>query len=174
MANTYLQIYIHCIFAVKGRLNLIHPPHQDELYKYITGIVTNKKQKLLAVGGMPDHVHLFLGLNHGGSLSDLIRDVKANFSRFINAQRWIRGKFEWQEGFGGFSYAHSQLHQVIQYILRQEEHHARRSFREEYLQLLRQFAVEYDERYVFEWIDSAASLEHGAPTELGNGSQTNA
>ena len=153
MANTYLQIYLHFVFAVKGRANLIPENHKEELYKYMTGIVTKKKQKLLVVGGMPDHVHLFVGINHGNSLSDLVRDIKANSSRFINEKQWVRGRFEWQKGFGGFSYSHSQIDQVIRYILNQEKHHARRSFKEEYLKILKQFAVEYDERYLFEWID---------------------
>jgi putative transposase len=152
MANTYLQIYVHFVFAVKGRANLIPPKHQEELNKYITGITTNKQQKLLAIGGMPDHLHVFVGMNHGGSISDLVRDLKANSAKFINAQRWFSGKFAWQEGFGGFSYSHSQLHQVIQYILHQPEHRRQRSFKEEYLTFLQQFAIPYDERYVFEWV----------------------
>jgi putative transposase len=109
MANTYLQIYLHVVFAVQGRMNLIPKAHQEELYKYITGIVANKKQKLLAVGGMLDHVHIFIGINHGHSISDLVRDIKANSARFINEKQWVRGKFHWQEGFGGFSYSHSQI-----------------------------------------------------------------
>lgn len=155
MANTYLQMYLHFVFAVKGRANLIPKRHQEELYKYITGIVTNKKQKLLAIGGMPDHLHVFIGINHGGSISDLVRDIKANSSRFINDRRWVVGKFEWQEGFGGFSYSQSHIHRVIQYILSQEDHHARRSFQEEYLKLLQQFQVNYNEVYLFDWIDAS-------------------
>ncbi len=153
MANTYLQIYLHIIFAVQGHANLIHGAYQEELYRYITGIVTNKRQKLLAVGGMPEHVHVFIGLNHGNAISDMVRDIKANSSRFINEQCWMLGQFRWQEGYGGFSYSRSQIHQVIQYILNQEHHHTRRTFKEEYLEFLKEFALEYDKRYLFEWID---------------------
>lgn len=159
MANTYLQIYLHIVFAVQDRMNLIPKQHQEELYKYMTGIVTNKKQKLLAVGGMPDHIHIFIGINHGHSLSDLVRDIKANSSRFINEKHWIRGKFQWQEGFGGFSYSHSQIDAVARYILNQEQHHKRQSFKDEYLQLLKKFAVEYDLQYLFEWIDETAQQD---------------
>lgn len=157
MANTYLQIYLHVVFAVEGRMSLIPRRHQEELYKYMTGIVTNKKQKLLAVGGMPDHVHIFVGINHGNSISDLVRDIKANSSRFINEKQWIRGKFRWQKGFGGFSYSHSHIDAVARYILNQEQHHKRQSFKDEYLKLLKQFAVEYDSNYLFEWIEDHAT-----------------
>lgn len=116
MANTYTQIYLHVIFAVKGRGNLISSTWKEELYKYITGIVTNKNQKLIAINGMPNHVHLLVGLKPDIALSDLIRDVKANSSKFINDKQWVMGKFEWQSGFGGFSYSHSQLDVIIKYI----------------------------------------------------------
>ena len=153
MANTYLQIYLQIVFAVEGRANLIPVAHQEELFRYMTGIVTNKRQKLLAAGGMPDHVHLFIGLNHGSAVSDLVRDIKANSSRFINEQRWLRGQFRWQEGYGGFSYSRSHIHLVIEYILNQKQHHVKRTFKDEYLKLLQEFQVEYDERYVFTWIE---------------------
>lgn len=152
MADTYTQIYIQIVFAVKGRQNLISAKHEEELHKYITGIIKNKGQKLLAIGGMPDHLHIFIGQQPTIALSDLIRDIKANSSKFINEQRWMIGKFEWQAGFGAFSYGRSQIEEVVQYILTQKTHHARRTFKEEYLALLQKFAVEYDERYIFEWI----------------------
>ena len=153
MADTYTQIYIQIVFAVQGRQNLIHGNHQEELNRYITGIITHKDQKLLAIGGMPDHLHILIGLKPTIALSDLVRDIKANSSKFINDQRWVPGRFEWQAGFGGFSYSRSQIDRVIQYILDQKQHHATRSFKEEYLALLKKFDVQYDDKYVFAWIE---------------------
>ncbi len=155
MANTYTQIYIHTVFAVQGWHNLLPKRHLEELYKYITGILQRREQKLLAIGGMPDHVHVFIGLNPKDALSDVVRDVKAGSSRFINEQKWVPGKFRWQEGYGAFSYARSQIDRVCQYILNQEQHHSRRSFKEEYLDMLRKFAIDYDEQYLFEWVEGA-------------------
>lgn len=152
MANTFTQIYIQVVFAVKGRQNLIAKQHKEELHKYITGIVTNREQKLLAIHCMPDHVHILIGLKPTVTISDLVRDIKAGSSKFINDQRWIRSKFNWQEGYGAFSYGHSQLDRVIRYIENQEQHHARRSFKEEYLEFLERFHVEYDEKYLFDWL----------------------
>ena len=149
MANTYAQIYIQIVFAVEGRQNLIQPEHNDELQKYITGIVSGHRQKLLAIKNVADHMHLLVGLDADLSVSDLVRDIKANSSRFINEKRWIPGKFSWQEGFGAFSYSRSQIDAVIRYIQNQQQHHARRTFLEEYLEFLRKFQVDYDERYVF-------------------------
>ena len=153
MANTYTQIYIHVIFTVQGRQNLIKKENKQELHKYITGIIRNKKQKLIAINSMPDHVHIFIGMKPSIALSDLVRDIKNNSSTFINEKRWIRGKFNWQEGFGAFSYGHSQIGVVVKYIQNQETHHARRTFREEYLEMLEKFNVEYDDRYLFQWIE---------------------
>ena len=155
MANTYTQIYIHIVFAVQGRHNLLPKRHLEELYKYITGILHRREQKLLAIGGMPDHIHVFIGLNPKDALSDVVRDLKAGSSKFINDQNWVPGKFRWQEGYGAFSYARTRINQVCQYILNQEQHHSRRSFKEEYLDILRKFAVEYDEQYLFEWVEEA-------------------
>ncbi len=149
MANTYTQIYIQVVFAVEGRQNLLRPEHNDELQKYITGIVSGQNQKLLAVNNMPDHVHLLIGLQADLSLSELVRDIKANSSRFVTEKRWVGGRFSWQEGFGAFSYSRSQIDAVIRYIQNQQSHHARRTFREEYVELLRKFEVDYDERYIF-------------------------
>jgi len=150
MADTYTQIYIHVIFAVKGREHLISPLWKNELYKYITGIITNQQQKLIAINGMPDHIHLLIGLQPKMALSNLVRDIKANTSKFINEKSWVQGKFEWQHGFGAFSYSHSQLTTVIQHIQQQEEHHKKRTFREEYIELLKRFEVDYKEEYIFE------------------------
>ena len=158
MANTYAQIYIHVIFAVSGRQSLLKKEFREELHKYITGIIRNKGHKLIAINSMTDHVHILIGLKPDTALSDLVRDVKANSSKFINEQRWVVGKFSWQEGFGAFSYSHSQLDTVIQDIQNQEKHHSKKSFREEYLEMLKKFQVEYDTRYVFNWDED----EHGA------------
>ena len=149
MANTYTQIYIHVVFAVEGRQNLIKPGYNDEIQKYITGIVTGQEQKLIAINNMPDHLHLLVGLKPDVSLSDLMRDVKACSSKFINQKRWVAGRFSWQEGFGAFSYSRSQLGTVIRYIENQQKHHAKKSFREEYVVLLEKFGVEYDPQYLF-------------------------
>ena len=153
MANTYTQIYIHIVFAVQGRQNVIRIDRKEELYKYITGIIRNKQQKLIAINSMPDHVHIFIGMKPNIALSDLVRDIKNNSSGFINEKKWVKGKFKWQEGFGAFSYAHSQIKAVVKYIQDQEKHHARRSFKDEYLEMLRRFNVKYDERYLFNWIE---------------------
>ncbi len=150
MANTYTQIYIQIVFAVKGRQSLISARWKDELYKYITGIITNEGQKLIAVNGMPDHIHIFIGLKPNKALSDLVRDIKANSSKFINQQQWLAGKFEWQEGFGAFSYSRSQLGNVVRYIDNQEEHHRKKTFKEEYLEFLKLYDVDFQPAFVFD------------------------
>lgn len=161
MPNTYTQLYIQIVFAVKGRENLISKNNREELHKYITGIVQNREQKLLSVFCMPDHVHLLVGIKPSVSISDLVRDIKAGSSGFVNQRRWVKGKFNWQEGFGAFSYSRSQIDFVIKYILNQEEHHRKKSFKEEYLELLKEFDVDYNEKYLFDWDEQVA------PTELG-------
>jgi len=153
MANTYTQIYIHIVFAVRARQNLIQPQHKDELQKYMTGIVSAQGQKLVAINNLPDHFHLLIGLKPTMALSDLVQDIKAGSSGFINKRRWINGRFEWQEGFGAFSYSHSQLTTVIRYIQNQERHHARITFQEEYREMLRKFNVVHDERYIFQPVE---------------------
>ncbi|GHM99144.1 transposase [Cytophagales bacterium WSM2-2] len=152
MANTYSQIYIHVIFAVKGRANLIHQSWEGELYKYITGIVQNKEQKMLAINGMPDHIHFLIGMKPSCCLSDLVREVKKTSNEFIRVKRFASSPFQWQEGFGAFSYSHSSLNQVSAYILNQKEHHRKKTFREEYNGLLEKFKVEYDSKHLFEWV----------------------
>jgi REP-associated tyrosine transposase len=137
---------------VQGRQNLLRKEHKEELHKYVTGIVRNQKQKLIAISSMPDHMHILIGLRPSLALSDLIAKVKANSSLFINEKKWVRGRFNWQEGFGAFSYGHSQLNAVIRYIQDQEDHHSRRTFKQKYLELLKKFSVEYDEKYVFDWV----------------------
>jgi len=153
MANTFSQIYIHVVFAVKGRQSLISAKHREELHKYITGIVQNKGQKMIAIFCMSDHVHLLISFQPDVSVSDLVRDIKANSSKFINEQKWVVGKFSWQSGFGAFSYSKSQKDDVVNYILNQEEHHKIRSFKEEYIDILKKFEIEYDDRYLFEWLE---------------------
>ena len=153
MPNTYSQIYIQIVFTVKGRQNLISENHKEELQKYITGIVQKRDAKLLAISCMPDHIHLFIGTKPGILLSDLVRDVKAGSSKFINDNKWIKGRFSWQEGFGAFSYSHSHIHQVVDYINNQKEHHQQKSFKEEYLGFLQKFEIKYDDAYLFEWVE---------------------
>ena len=152
MANTYTQIYIHVVFAVQVRQNLIPKAHKEELHKYIAGIVRNKGQKLIAINTMPDHAHLLIGLKPDTALSDLVRDIKANSSGFINEKKWMRAKFRWQEGYGAFSYSHSQLGVVVGYIQNQEQHHAKTSFKDEYIDMLKRINIQYDNKYVFDWI----------------------
>lgn len=153
MPNTYSQIYIQVVFAVKGRSNLISKHNREELHKYISGIVQNENQKMLAIFAMPDHVHILIGLKPNIAISNLVRDIKANSSKFINEKNWVKGKFQWQEGYGAFSYSRSQIDNVINYILNQEEHHQKKTFKEEYLEFLHKFEIEYDEKYLFEWIE---------------------
>lgn len=150
MANTYSQLYIQIVFAVKGRQNLISENKKDEIYKYITGIITNQKQKLIAINGMPDHIHILVGIKPDISLSNLVRDIKSSSSKFINEKKWINGKFEWQTGFGAFSYGHSQLANVIKYIENQEDHHKTKTFNEEYIAFLKLFNIDFKNEYLFE------------------------
>lgn len=149
MANTHTQIHIQAIFAVKTRISLIQSTWKEELYKYITGIVQSTGHKMLAINGMPDHIHMFFGMRPTESLSDLMQRVKANSSSWINKSRFVKGKFEWQEGFGGFSYSKSHVTRVIKYIQNHELHHKKRTFLQEYVALLDAFEVPYDERYIF-------------------------
>ena len=153
MAHTFSQIYIQVVFAVGARLCLIKPSFKEKLQKYITGIVRNKGQKLIAINCMPDHAHLLVGLKPSAALSDLIRDVKSDSTEFINRKRWIAGRFNWQEGFGAFSYSHSQLDSVIGYVRNQERHHARRNFKSEYLTMLRKFDIAWQPKHVFDFFD---------------------
>lgn len=149
MANTYTQIHIHSIFAVKTRIGLIGPIWKDELYRYITGIVQAHGHKMLAINGMPDHIHLFFGMRPTQTLSALMQDVKGSSSKWINDRGFVKGKFEWQEGYGAFSYSKSHVSGVITYIQKQEIHHQKKNFIDEYNDLLKKIDVEFDERYVF-------------------------
>lgn len=153
MAGTFSQIYIQVVFAVKGRSNLIHPTWKDELYKYIAGIIKGKEQKSIIVNGASDHIHVFIGLRPAMAISDLVRDIKNNSSKFINESNFVKEKFAWQEGYGVFSYSHSHIQKVYDYILNQEMHHKKKTFKEEYLEMLHKFEIEFKDEYVFEWID---------------------
>ncbi len=154
MANTYTQITIQVIFAVKHRESVIRKPYRPELYKYIGGIMANKNHKLLSINGVADHVHILFGLNPSVALSDIVRDIKNNSSKFINEKRWMPGHFEWQSGYGGFSYSRSQRSNVINYIENQEEHHKKNLFRTEYFKILNEFKIEFEEEYVFDFFDN--------------------
>lgn len=149
MANTYSQIYLHVVFAVKGRRNSISKNWKDELYKYITGIITNKNQKLMTINGMPDHIHILLGIKPSCNLSDLMRDIKANSSKWINEKQFTNDKFKWQTGFGAFSISQSQIKNVANYIDNQETHHAKKSFKDEYIDFLKAYKIDYRDEYLF-------------------------
>ncbi|MGL5891629.1 MAG: IS200/IS605 family transposase [Bacteroidia bacterium] len=153
MANTYSQLYIHIVFSVKGRQNLIHKEWRDELYKYICGIVNANQQKVYAIGGVADHIHILVSIKPNISISELVRDIKANSSKWINERQLVTGKFQWQGGFGAFSSSQSQLDRLIKYINNQEQHHQKKTFKVEYMKFLQKFEVEYDEKYLFEWIE---------------------
>ncbi|MDF2431030.1 MAG: REP-associated tyrosine transposase [Mucilaginibacter sp.] len=149
MANTYTQIHIQCIMAVKFRQCVIQPAGKERLHQYITAIIQNNGHKLIAINSMPDHLHLFFGFRPNQSLSDLMRVVKGESSEWINKEKFNSSIFRWQEGYGAFSYSRSQIKAVAEYIANQEEHHRKKTFIEEYQLFLKQFEVEYDERYVF-------------------------
>lgn len=153
MTNTYTQIHIQMVFAVQNRNCIIGNNWKDELYKYITGIVRNHNHKPLIINGMPDHLHLLIGLRPTQSISDLMQDIKGNSSRWINERNLVPGKFSWQEGYGAFSYSKSELSNIIHYIDNQESHHKKKSFMEEYIELLEEFEIDYDERYVFKPVE---------------------
>ena len=153
MPGTFSQIYVQVVFAVQGRQNLIGKSWKDDLNKYTSGIITNKGQKSIIVNGMHDHIHAFIGLKPSMAVADLVRDIKSSSSNFINKNRFVKGNFSWQEGYGVFSYSHSHIEQVYNYILNQEKHHYKRTFKEEYTELLHKFQIEHNEQYLFEWIE---------------------
>ncbi len=153
MAGTFSQIYIQVVFAVKGRENLLLKVWRDDVFKYMAGIIKGKNQKSIIVNGVSNHVHLFIGLKPSICLSDLVRDIKNNSTNFINEKKLVKGKFAWQEGFGAFSYSHSHIDNVYNYILNQEAHHAKVTFKDEYIGFLKKFEIEHDEKYLFDWLD---------------------
>ena len=149
MANTYTQIHLQLVFAVKYREGLIRKEWKNELYQYITGIIQNNKHKLLIINGMPDHIHILIGFRTHQSIADLLKDIKQSSSLWINERKLAKGRFAWQEGYGAFSYGHSQLPQIIDYIKEQETHHQKRTFLEEYQQFLKLYEVDFDTQYIF-------------------------
>jgi REP element-mobilizing transposase RayT len=153
MANTYTQIHIQAVFVVQNRACIIHQTWKEELYKYISGIIRNHGHKVLAINGMPDHLHVLIGMRPTQSLSDLIQDIKGDSSKWINQQGFIKNRFSWQEGYGAFSYSKSHVASVIDYIRNQEEHHRKKTFIEEYHDFLKKFEIEFDERYIFKPIE---------------------
>lgn len=149
MANTYTQVHLQFVFAVKHRHATIDRVWREELYKYISGIVQNNNHKLIAINGMPDHVHILIGVRPNQSISELIQVIKTNSSKWINEKGFVKGKFEWQEGYGAFSYGKSQVNDVIEYIKNQQIHHTKKTFKEEYIEFLKKFEIDYDEKYIF-------------------------
>jgi len=153
MANTFTQIYIQFVFAVQNRASLIQQEWKDELYKYITGIVQKNGHKLIAINGTANHVHIFVGYKPHQIIPDLMQDVKGSSSKWINEKRFVKGKFNWQEGYGAFSYSHSQIDQVVRYINNQEKHHKRKTFREEYILLLKKFNIQFEGKYILKDVE---------------------
>ena len=153
MSNTYTQFHHQYVFAPKYRAAVIQPEWEVELYKYITGIVQNNKHKMLCINGMPDHLHLLIGFHTTQSSADFMQDVKSGSSKWINDKKLILGKFNWQDGFGAFTYSKSHIDSVVKYVLCQPEHHKKQSFKDEYLLMLQKFEVDYDPKYIFEWYD---------------------
>ncbi len=153
MANSFTQIYVHYIWAVKGRRNFLIQKQNDELQKYITGLVQNRECKMLSINSMPDHVHMFIGQHPSYSIAKIAQEIKAVSSKFINEKNWYRYQFNWQSGYGAFTYSHSQIDNVVKYIMNQQQHHKKVTFREEYIEFLEKFAIEYNEEYLFEFYD---------------------
>ncbi len=153
MANTYTQLYIQFVFSVKGRANLINESFRDELEKFMCGIINNHKCKTFAIYCNPDHTHIFVGMHPTISPSKLMEQVKSGSSGWLNENKYILGKFAWQDGFGAFTYSKSHIDNVVKYILNQSAHHKKQTFKEEYLQILEKFDIEYDLKYLFEWYD---------------------
>lgn len=153
MANTYTQIHIQAVFTMQNRSCVIRPNWEDDLYKYITSIIQNNGHKVLSINGMPDHVHVLFGMRPNQSISSLLQDVKGSSSKWINQNRFVPGKFSWQEGFGAFSYSKREISHVVEYIQNQKEHHRIKTFTEEYLEFLEEFDVPYDERYIFKSVE---------------------
>jgi REP element-mobilizing transposase RayT len=152
MADTYTQIYLQIVFAVKGRESLVLQSWENQLYKYITGIVQNKSHKMLAINGMPNHIHFLIGMKPSSNISDLVREIKKSSNEYVNKHKLTRFKFQWQEGYGAFTYCHNHLSYVIGYIANQKEHHKKKTFSEEYTDILKSFNIEYQNERLFESI----------------------
>lgn len=150
MANTYTQLYIQLVFSVKGRESLIKKAWKDNLYAYIGGIILTKNSKPLAINGMPDHIHIFIGYNPSTSLPDLVEEIKTSSNKYLK-EKYKIPVFSWQKGYGAFSYSRSQIDPVIKYIHNQESHHQKHTFKEEYIKMLNDFEVEFKEEYLFQF-----------------------
>lgn len=161
MANSYTQLHIQFVFAVKNREALIHSAWKEELHKYITGLFQRNSHKMLQINSMPDHIHIFIGMRPEQSISAMIQNIKTESSKWINSKKFCRGSFTWQEGYGAFSYSKSHVDEVIRYIRNQELHHHKETFLDEYKRMLKLFEVEYDERYIFKEPEPA----QGVPKE---------
>lgn len=159
MANTYTQSYFHLVFAVKNRKALIRKSWKDELEMYITGIIQAHQHKLLAIGAMPDHVHIFIGYNLNQTIPKLVEEIKTSSNAWIKKKHFSPFKFDWQIGYGAFTYSHSQIDGVIRYIMNQEKHHLKKSFKEEYLEILSKNEVAFKDEYVFEFFDDVKMWE---------------
>jgi putative transposase len=151
--GTFTQLYIQLVFAVRNREALLHKGIRSRVFEYMSGIITNMNHKSIIVNGTSNHVHIFIGWNPGHSLSDTVHDIKRSTSLFINNEKMCRGKFSWQDGYGGFSYGRSQIDDVYKYILNQEQHHKKVTFRDEYIRFLKKFEIEYDERFLFDFLE---------------------
>lgn len=159
MADTYVQVYFHLVFAVKNRDALIQKSWKEELEKYITGIVQNNKHKLIAIGSMPDHIHIFIGYNLNQTIPDLVEIIKTSSNQWIKEKRFTKFKFSWQKGYGAFSHSHSQINVVANYVLNQDSHHQKKTFKEEYLEILNKFEIMYKDEYVFDFFESVIDCE---------------
>ena len=159
MADTYTQLYIQLVFSVKGRKSLIPRQHKEDVHKYITGIVQNRRHKLIAINAMRDHIHIFVGLHPSQSISDLVNNIKTGSTKEIKKQPWMKYDFEWQNGYGAFSYSRSHIDSVVKYIDNQEQHHKKRTFQAEYLDFLKKFDIEYKDEYLFEFYDDLYDLK---------------
>lgn len=148
MANTFTQIYLHLVFAVQNRTSLIRPEWKNELYKYITGIIQNNNHKLIAINGTANHIHIAVGYKPHQLIPELLQDIKGDSSKWINKNNFVRGKFNWQESYGAFSFSHSHIDRIVKYINNQEQHHKKKTFREEYVDMLKKYDVPYNEKYV--------------------------
>jgi REP element-mobilizing transposase RayT len=153
MPNTFSQIYIQVVFAVQNREAQIKLEWEERLFQYITAIVQNKGQKMLAINGTSNHIHFFIGMKPSCCLSDMVREIKKSSTDFIKEKGLCKYNFSWQEGYGAFSYSHSQIDSVVKYIMNQKEHHKKQCFRDEYIQFLKNFSIDYDDKYLFEWIE---------------------
>lgn len=151
--STYSQLYIQVVFAVKNRQALINQDWEERLYKFITGIVQNKGQKMLAINGVSDHVHIFINIKPSCCISDLVREIKKSSNTFINENKFTLNKFQWQEGYGVFSYSHSHIDRVVKYVLNQKEHHKKKTFKEEYIETLQKMSIDFDDKYLFDFLD---------------------